>query len=89
MYTLYDRCFINPSTCVLLVSKSIFHSFNTVRHESQLHTTPQMCFACGVCVCVRARARACVPAALPRALVQQAVLQHDTCRQDHKTERMC
>ena len=34
-----------------LVSKSIVHSFNTVDHESQLHTTPQLCFACGVCVC--------------------------------------
>jgi heterodisulfide reductase subunit C len=66
MYTLYDRCVSNPLRFVLLVSKSIVRSFNTVGHESQLHTTPQLCFACGVCV----------RAALPRALVQQAVVRH-------------
>jgi stress-induced morphogen len=53
MYTLYDRCFSNPLTCVLLVSKSIVRSFNTVRHESQLHATPQLCFVWCVRACVQ------------------------------------
>jgi hypothetical protein len=63
MYTIYDRSVSNPLTFVLLVSKSIVRSFNTVMNLNYIQRR-----SCAVCVCV------CVRAALHRALVQQAVV---------------
>ena len=58
---------------MLVALTQLFMDLNFTRRRS--------CALRAVCVCVCA--------ALPRARVQQAVMQHDICRQDHKTEGMC